>query len=370
MAQVLPCPRIARQTTEHWLLPAPALEQWWAAGTVERDAIIAANKSDDRNDESLPGDAQESEPQAYCLRRTTAQDSFAEEFETPNACWLQRTTAQDFVEVQEFETPTCWLRAPEALRLAEEPIVHLFDEFEDVEFQPEVNAEAEDEVPAEDDDLGEIPPPQALTRSDGNVTFAEGDPEAYHPLAGFPAEDDDLGEIPPRPTWEQFPRLISDYDKHGYIARTQEEMDAVLAAHEAEQAAAHEAEQAAAHEAAEWTAFLKERQQKKREWNKLHGLSWQRSSYDESDEEYEDYDYDDELPDGNYQLEYRLFRLERDPSYRDGHEFQVPPAQEKLYLEFRATEIEIGRWSEPGLAELRKAWEAFLAARGLEIVLG
>jgi hypothetical protein len=277
-------------------------------------------------------------------------------------------------------------------------------------------AEVNAEVPAEDD-LGEIPPPTGLMRSDGYVTFAEGDPEAYRPLAGFPAEDD-LGEIPPRPTWAQCPRLISDYDENGYIARTQEEMDAVLAERDAREAAqpiaehpvdfedevdevpddlgvfndppppmvrcysnmgtdfalpepeyllamaAYEAEQAAkaadeaaAHEAAEWTAFLKERQQKKCEWNKLHGLSWN---------EFED----DELPDGDVELEYRKWRLARDETYRDGYEFQVTPAQEKLYLEFRTTVIERGRWTEPGLAELRNAWGTFLAERGLEIVLG
>ena len=220
-------------------------------------------------------------------------------------------------------------------------------------------------------DLGGLPPQPGLQRSDGYVTYAEDDPEAYHPLAEFPAEEapaedghaDDLGEIPP-PTGELF-RTISDYDVRI------EEMRAVLAesdarfAREEQERLAHEAR-----EAAEWTTFLEERRQKTREWNKLHGLT--RQYWNDETVRYEDYcDYDDELPDdGDKELEYRYWRLERDPSYRDGYEFQVTPAQEQLYLEFRATEIEIGRWSEPGLAELRKGWEAFLAARGLEIVLG
>ena len=112
MAQVLPRPRLVRQTNEHWLLPAPALEQWWSAGTVEeRDAIIAANKSD----EPLHGlDAQEFEPQ-----RTTAQEREFEPDSEPY--WLLRTA-----QAQDFEP--CCLQDALAEPIVDEDVIAVLEE--------------------------------------------------------------------------------------------------------------------------------------------------------------------------------------------------------------------------------------------------
>jgi hypothetical protein len=126
-------PALVRSTCEHWTLPEAELARWFAS-PMERDAILAANRTVCRYswNEPVEIDAEEArlnkelhfgyetydplpyydpaapdqefddlddqeigQPRAEWLQRVVGQDLTEQDFEQPRADWFQRTTGQD-----------------------------------------------------------------------------------------------------------------------------------------------------------------------------------------------------------------------------------------------------------------------------------